>query len=174
MTFQLTFLEWNVRELADIVRLVASLGVNRVKGHHLWTHFDEIKPLSMRRSPDAIARWNKAVRDARAAAQECRLPSGKQVILENIYLLDEAAVEDLAPSSRCPFLGQEAWVNAEGRFNPCCAPDEQRRFLGEFGNLQKVSIRDIWTGEAYQRLLKTYRNRTLCRGCNMRKPAEAP
>lgn len=174
VTFQLTFLEWNVHELADIVRLAASLSVDRVKGHHLWAHFEEIKPLSMRRSPDAIARWNQAVLDARAAAQEYRLPSGRQVLLDNIYLLDEMAVEDLAPGSRCPFLGQEAWVSAQGRFDPCCAPDEQRRSLGEFGNLQEMSIRDIWTGEAYQRLLKTYRNRTLCRGCNMRKPAEAP
>ncbi|MBI4322501.1 MAG: glycosyltransferase [Chloroflexi bacterium] len=174
VTFQLTFLEYNVHELADIVRLAASLGVDRVKGHHLWAHFDEIKPLSMRRSPGAIARWNQAVLDARAAAQEYRLPNGRQVLLDNMYLLGETAVEDLAPGGRCPFLGQEAWVSAQGIFNPCCAPDEQRRSLGEFGNLQEMNIQDIWTGVAYQRLLKTYRTRTLCLGCTMRKPEEAP
>jgi len=31
---------------------------------------------------------------------------------------------------------------------------------------------EIWHGERYRRLLATYRNRTLCLGCNMRKPAE--
>ncbi len=31
---------------------------------------------------------------------------------------------------------------------------------------------EIWNGEAYQRLVATYRNRTLCLGCNMRKPVE--
>ena len=36
VTFQMTFLETNVGELADIVRLAAELGVDRVKGHHLW------------------------------------------------------------------------------------------------------------------------------------------
>ncbi|MCA9690985.1 MAG: glycosyltransferase, partial [Myxococcales bacterium] len=38
VTFQLTFLESNVAELADIVRLALDLGVDRVKGHHLWAH----------------------------------------------------------------------------------------------------------------------------------------
>ncbi len=42
VTFQITFLEANVAELADIVRLAIDLGVDRVRGHHLWAHFDEI------------------------------------------------------------------------------------------------------------------------------------
>ena len=43
VTFQLTFLEKNVAELADMVRLAVSLGVDRLKGHHLWAHFEEIQ-----------------------------------------------------------------------------------------------------------------------------------
>src|SRR5262249_36728997 len=84
ITFQLTVLETNTRELSDIVRLAASLGVDRVKGHHLWAHFDQIRPLSMRRDPEAVARWNAAVREARDAAEEHRLPWGDRVLLENI------------------------------------------------------------------------------------------
>jgi glycosyltransferase involved in cell wall biosynthesis/MoaA/NifB/PqqE/SkfB family radical SAM enzyme len=174
VTIQLTFLEWNVSELADMVRLAANLGVDRIKGHHVWTHFDEIKPLSMRRSPEAIARWNQAVLEAKVAAQEYQLPNGKPVLLENIYLLNDEAVDDLAPGGKCPFLGQEAWISAEGRFNPCCAPDEQRLSLGEFGNLNSLSIREIWQGKAYQQLVQTYRNRSLCISCNMRKPLAEP
>jgi len=172
VTFQLTFLETNVHELADVVRLAARLGVDRVKGHHLWAHFEAIEGLSMRRSPEAIARWNAAVRDARRAAEECRLPSGARVLLDNIFELDPEAVEDLAPGGPCPFLGQEAWISAEGRFNPCCAPDAQRRTLGEFGDLNEVSVREVWTGRAYRGLAAAYRNRSLCLGCNMRKPVE--
>ena len=37
VTFQLTFMEANAAELAGIVRLAARIGVDRVKGHHLWT-----------------------------------------------------------------------------------------------------------------------------------------
>ncbi|HTN89852.1 MAG TPA: glycosyltransferase [Sorangium sp.] len=172
VTFQLTFLEANVAELADIVRLAVRLGVDRVKGHHLWAHFEEIKPLSMRRDAGSIRRWNEAVLAAREAASEQALPNGKQVLLENIFLLDESAAEDLAPGGRCPFLGEEVWVSAEGRFDPCCAPDAQRRTLGDFGNLHEVDLMEIWNGEAYQRMVATYRNRALCLGCNMRRPAE--
>lgn len=170
-TFQLTFLESNVHELADIVRLAIELGVDRVKGHHLWAHFDEIASQSMRRSPDAIGRWNLAVLAAREAAAERRLPNGEYVLLENIFPLDEFATEDLAPGGACPFLGQEAWVSAVGRFDPCCAPDAQRRTLGSFGDLRTQGFMEVWDGRRYRELISTYFNRHLCRGCNMRKPA---
>ncbi|MDE0703642.1 MAG: glycosyltransferase, partial [Rhodospirillaceae bacterium] len=175
VTFQLTFMESNVAELAGIVRLAARLGVDRVKGHHLWAHFEVIEAQSMRRNPDAIRRWNAAVIAAREAAAECMLPNSQPVLLENIDLLDEdRAAHELAPGGPCPFLGREAWVSAEGRFDPCCAPDAQRRTLGAFGNLHDRRLMDIWRGDAYRTLAATYRNRTLCLGCNMRRPAEGP
>jgi MoaA/NifB/PqqE/SkfB family radical SAM enzyme len=172
VTFQLTFLESNIGELADIIRLAIDLGVDRVKGHHLWAHFKEIKDLSMRRSSESIGRWNQAVLAAREAAAERTLPNGKYVLLENIFLLDETAAEDLAPGGQCPFLGQEAWVSAQGRFDPCCAPDIQRRSLGEFGDLNKSGFMEIWNGDSYGELVTSYRNRKLCLGCNMRKPVK--
>lgn len=173
VTFQLTFLESNVSELADIVKLAIDLGVDRVKGHHLWAHFTEIESLSMRRNPDAISRWNKAVHEATLVAENHPLKNGSRILLENIFPLDEAAIGDLAPDGTCPFLGQEAWVSAQGRFDPCCAPDAQRRSLGEFGNLHDMSLNEIWNGSEYQNLIKTYRNRSLCLGCNMRRPGPA-
>ena len=170
VTFQLTFLESNVGELADIVRLAVDLGVDRVKGHHVWAHFAEIEGESMRRSPESIRRWNAAVADAQRAAGERNLPNGLPVLLEHVFPLDESAQEDLAPGGPCPFLGQEAWVSAVGRFDPCCAPDSQRRSLGEFGNLHDQGFMETWDGTAYRSLLATYSNRSLCLGCNMRKP----
>jgi glycosyltransferase involved in cell wall biosynthesis/MoaA/NifB/PqqE/SkfB family radical SAM enzyme len=170
VTFQLTFLESNVHELADMVRLAIELGVDRVKGHHLWAHFDAIRNESMRRDAASIQRWNAAVLAAREVADAHLLPNGKHVLLENIFMLDATATEDLAPGGPCPFLGQEAWVSAQGRFDPCCAPDAQRRTLGEFGNLNEKSFTDIWNGNEYRALTSTYRNRHLCLGCNMRKP----
>ena len=171
VTFQLTFLEGNIPELADIVRLAVRLGVDRVKGHHLWVHFDEVRSQSMRRDADAIRRWNSAVLSAREAAAERPLPNGNYILLENIFLLDDSAQEDIAPNGPCPFLGQEAWVSAQGRFDPCCAPDAQRRTLGDFGNLRDQGLMDIWDGDSYRNLIASYRNRALCLGCNMRRPA---
>ena len=172
VTFQLTFLEANVAELADIVRLAVELGVDRVKGHHVWAHFDEIADQSMRRSSDSIRRWNRAVLAAETFVAERTLPNGEPILLENIFLLDEDEPGDLAPGGPCPFLGQEAWISAQGRFDPCCAPDAQRRTLGEFGSLHDRGLTDIWRGKDYLQLVSTYRNRALCLGCNMRRPVE--
>ena len=172
VTFQLTFLTSNVAELGDIVKLAAELGVDRVKGHHLWAHFDEIKPLSMRKDAASIARWNEAVQAAFNAAEIYRLPDGEKVLLENIFPLAPGADMEIAPGAICPFLGQEAWVSAEGRFNPCCAPDALRRGLGEFGNLTEQSLYAIWQSNAYQTLQNTYLNHALCQGCNMRRPEQ--
>ncbi len=171
VTFQLTFVEANVGELADIVRLAAQLGVDRVKGHHLWAHFAEIEGMSMRRSSEAMSRWNEAVGAARVAAEEC-LRAGRPVLLEGIFAVEADSPTDLGRGGPCPFLGQEAWISAEGRFDPCCAPDAQRRTLGSFGTLHDRSLMEIWTSREYDELRRTYRTRTLCTGCNMRRPVE--
>ncbi len=173
VTLQVTFLEQNVEELPDLVRLAAHHGVDRVKGHHVWTHFPPLEGMSMRRSPDSITRWNRVVEAARRVVEEITGPGSKRVLLENVFPFKPEGGGDIAPGSPCPFLGQEAWISAEGRFDPCCAPDAQRRTLGEFGDLHKQSFMAIWQGDAYQFLLRTYRTRALCVGCNMRRPLEA-
>lgn len=82
------------------------------------------------------------------------------------------------PSGVCPFLGREAWISASGRFDPCCAPDAERRKLGDFGSLtarnDSPSLQSLWDGAGYQSLIKNYWQRPLCRGCNLRLPAQTP
>lgn len=169
VTFQLTFMEINHAELPDVVELAAELGVDRVKGHHLWVHTKQMREQSLRRSPDAIARWNRTAADAYRASERRRLPDGSRVQLDNIFPLDVAG-SDIAPGGECPFLGEEAWVASDGRFNPCCAPDALRRTLGDFGNLNDRSLPEIWASEAYRELRANYMTRRLCQGCNMRRP----
>ena len=172
-TFQLTFMETNYEDLPGVVKLAAELGVDRVKGHHLWAHFREIQGQSMRRSPDAIARWNAVVGEAHEAAARYRLPDGTRVLLDNIFPLNPGGAGDIAPGAACPFLGQEAWVASDGRFNPCCAPDALRRTLGDFGNVRESSLYAIWDSAAYAGLRANYMRQTLCQGCNMRRPSGA-
>ena len=169
VTFQLTFMQVNAREIPDIIKLAAGLGVDRVKGHHLWVHVSRMQRQSMRSGPEAVEGWNEIVRAARDAVEGYRLPDGRRVLLENIFELDERE-DEITPDGICPFLGQEAWVASDGRFNPCCAPDALRRTLGEFGNLHDDSLLDIWNGPVYQGLRESYKSRPLCRGCNMRRP----
>lgn len=169
VTLQLTFLEDNLLELYDLVKMAIELGVNRVKGHHLWAHFDEIQHLSMRRNQGAITRWNEQVERIFKLRDQYLLPNGKKIKLENFTILNNDAVEDIAPGGVCPFLGQEAWVDPDGKFSPCCAPDEQRKTLGDFGNVSDQSLNDIWQSEQYQNLRKNYLNYDICKKCNMKK-----
>ena len=169
-TFQLTYMEVNFLELPGVVKLAAEMGIDRVKGHHLWVHFAQMGQQSMRRDPEAIKHWNSTVEAAYQTAEEHRLPSGSRVLLENIFKLDSANEGEIAAGAECPFLGQEAWVAADGRFNPCCAPDALRRTLGDFGNVNRVRLYDIWESVPYQRLRANYMLNPLCQGCNMRRP----
>lgn len=169
VTFQLTFLEQNINELTDIINLAIDLGVDRVKGHHLWVHFKEIENDSMRRNVGSIARWNEAVRNAQTTIDKKRLSNGKKIILENIVPLKDEVMQKPDLLGECPFLGKEAWVDTTGRFNPCCAPDKERRELGEFGNLNSSSLIEIWESENYRNLKLNYSSQPVCQKCNMRK-----
>lgn len=170
VTLQLTFLESNLLELYDLVKMAIDLGVDRIKGHHLWAHFDEIKDLSMRKNIDSIKRWNAQVERIYKLRNDKLLPSGQKIKLENFTILEESGTEDIAPGGACPFLGKEAWVDPEGKFSPCCAPDDLRKNLGDFGNVNDLTIKDIWQGSKYTNLQKNYLSYDLCKTCNMRKP----
>lgn len=170
VTMQLTFLETNVVEIPDMVKMAIELGFDRVKGHHLWTHFEEIKTLSMRKDRNSIAIWNETVKLCHEIADRHNSGSKHKISLENFFELDLTQIENIAPEGECPFLGQEMWVDPSGRFNVCCAPDQERKKLGEFGNLNDRSVEDIWHSAEYKHLCENYMTNSLCISCNMRKP----
>jgi MoaA/NifB/PqqE/SkfB family radical SAM enzyme len=169
VTLQMTFMEMNLEQVPRVVELAIKEGVDRVKGHHLWAHFKEIKDEDMRRSKDSIERWNEIARECIEIADNNPLPNGKRIILANIYELDPVHGGELHPEATCPFLGQEAWVNSEGRFDPCCSPDELRQTLGYFGNVGDEGLLNIWQSGEYQNLLENYLDFDVCKQCNMRQ-----
>jgi len=173
VTLQSTFLESNFQELPEMIRLATDLGVDRVKGHHLWVHFPQIAALSMRRDKRAIGRWNSVVEEVERATERYVKADGRKVVVEGTFRLDPDS-DEIVPDGQCPFLGQEAWVASDGRFNPCCAPDTARRTLGEFGNLYQSRLIEIWRGSEYLNLVRSYRDRPLCRSCNMRRRSVRP
>ena len=166
---QLTFLEDNLLEIPDIVKMAARLNIDRVKGHHLWVHFPQIKHQNLRRSADSVARWNAVVYSCRQIVSENTRPNGFPVKLEHFTPLEHRDLKSVAEESSCPFLGNEAWINHAGRFDPCCAPDDLRKGLGYFGEVQQRGFLNIWNGDQYRDLVRTYRNHELCRSCLMRK-----
>ena len=171
VTFQLTFMQNNMHELADIVKLAASLGVDRVKGHQLWAHFDEIKNLSMKASKDSILQWNSYVKESLIAQEQFRKPNGEKVLLENIIPLTENKNTEVPEHYECPFLSKELWISATGKVSPCCAPDNLRKSLGDLGNIENTSIQEVLNSPVYTELVKNYKSIPLCKSCNMRKPA---
>jgi MoaA/NifB/PqqE/SkfB family radical SAM enzyme len=170
LTLQLTFMEMNLNEIPDLIRMAIKLGFDRVKGHHLWAHFKEITHLSLRRHRDAIQRWNRCVSLCTDIAKVEKRPNGQSIKLEHFFPLSVEKPDDIAPGSECPFIGKEAWVDHAGRFNVCCAPDAKRRTLGDFGNLNTLTLADIWNGGPYIAFMESYMKHPLCKSCNMRTP----
>jgi MoaA/NifB/PqqE/SkfB family radical SAM enzyme len=172
VSFQVTAQEGNVRELPAIVRLAAALGVDRVKLNHLQVRSPALAPWSLRRDGAAVARWNAAVRAARAAAEEARAPGGGRVALQNAVELPEDATGP-APRGPCPFLDREAWVLWDGRFAPCPHPEAWRGALGDLGTVPDRSLGEIWSSPAYRGLVRDHEERTPCRACAFRRPGGA-
>jgi MoaA/NifB/PqqE/SkfB family radical SAM enzyme len=184
VTLQLTFMDQNLGEILDVVKFAKLSGCDRVKGHHLWAHFPEIKDQNLRRSNSSILEWNKVATECRNYTLAHPLPNGKLMRLDNFDILpinssdsningsSSSSSSSVHPEAVCPFLGKEAWINHEGRFDPCCAPDEQRKSLGYFGNINTPgqNLMKIWSSDAYKELCRDYLMKPLCRECTMRRP----
>lgn len=149
MTLQLTFMRRNLAEIPDIVRLAIELGFDRVKGHQLWAHFPELELQSLRNDILFAEQWNRTVEECQRIVAEHRAQTSKPLRLDNFFELDLGNLADIAPGGECPFLNQEIWVDPAGRFNVCCAPDQHRKSLGEFGNLKDQSLAEIIDGPDY-------------------------
>ncbi len=159
-----------MHELAAIVKLAALLGVDRVKGHHLWAHFDQIKPLSMKATKESVAKWNGYVKAAYRVQEKYRKPNGEKVILENIIPLHQNENIEAPEDYECPFLEKEFWISTTGKISPCCAPDNLRKELGDFGSIKNTTLKDVLQSSAYMELVRNYKSKPLCKTCNMRKP----
>merc|ERR1712079_675706 len=87
VTLQLTFMEDNLAEIPDIVRLAIAHGCDRVKGHQLWAHFKEIRDQDLRRSQESIAAWNSVAAECRKIASDSAPHpfTGKQIRLDNFF-----------------------------------------------------------------------------------------
>jgi MoaA/NifB/PqqE/SkfB family radical SAM enzyme len=172
ISFQVTAQEGNVGEIPEIVSLAARLGVDRVKLNHLQVRAPALAPLSLRRDAGAIARWNEAVRGARAAATGTPGPGGRAVLLQNAVELSPEVARP-APAGPCPFLGREAWVLWDGRIAPCPHPEAWRGALADLGSARDHSIPEAWATPAFRDLVAGYEAHPVCRACPFRRPGGA-
>jgi len=147
------------------------MGVDRVKGHHLWVTWQELEKESLRRSNDSRLRWNRIVREVHSIAGVKKLPDGSPIKLDNFITLPDSVNGSMVPKEwTCPFAAQEAWIAWDGTFNVCCCPDQTRKNLGYFGNVKENDFMELWTSEGYQEFIERWGNYEACEVCNMRRP----
>lgn len=171
VTFQVTYIEKNFDELGDLLKLAIKLNIDRFKGHHLWLTWPELEDGSLRRNADSVLKWNNLVKKLQKIAQKYRLRNGKKIILDNLYEISGRNLEGPSPEKWiCPFLGREAWIAWDGIFNVCCAPDDLRKSLGYFGNVNDSDFMELWNHINYNKLIENWGNYSLCENCNMKRP----
>ncbi len=171
MTMQLTFMRSNLDDIPDLLELAIQLGFDRIKGHQLWAHFPELAQENLRNDIVFAERWNKVAKHCQGRVLEHNQTAERPFRLDNFFTLQLDNLDDIAPDGDCPFLGQEIWVDASGRFNVCCAPDQQRKLLGNFGSLAEESLQTLASSAEYEALMSSYHSHSLCKQCTMRRPS---
>lgn len=174
VTIQVTFMEQNLGALAELLRWAVRAGVDRFKGHHLWVTWEVMESESLRRSPEAAARWNAVAAELVQIADIERGPGGRKTRLENVVPLDLTAPAGPPADTECPFLGREAWLEADGSFQVCCCPAEKRRAFGDFGNIAERPLARIWASRSYREFTRSWGEHPNCSTCNMRRPRSGP
>lgn len=170
VTIQVTFMRSNVEHVPEILRWAILHGVDRLKGHHLWVTWPELEEESLKRSDTLTRQWNTIVTDLRKIAETQLLPSGKHICLVNVTPLH--LDQPTESTGACPFIGKEAWIDADGSFHVCCCPSEVRKSFGAFGSLASDSLRRLWSSFRYRSFVSTWGDHENCKICNMRKQEE--
>ncbi|MGC8581677.1 MAG: radical SAM protein [Thermoplasmata archaeon] len=168
VTLQVTFMERNLKELPDILRFAIDKGIDRLKGHHLWITWPQIKGESLKKNTETISKWNDMV----DTLYDIVKSTGSKLKLANIHKLPIENNENVPEEFICPFLGKEAWIAWDGTFNVCCAPDVMRRTFGYFGNVKDKDLIELWNSDAYNNLIDNWGTNYVCRICNMRRPKD--
>lgn len=155
-SFNFVALQKNIDELAEVVRIAHSFGIDRVSVADYAFNFNEFDEESLRYDPDHA---NRCLKEAANVAAEL----GVRLDLPPPYepaphahradsLLGKvAAAGRLLPEAnrfprQCSSPWTEPYIHTDGLVSPCCA---SRQYLGD---LRKQRFTDIWNGWRYRLL----------------------
>lgn len=162
ITLQVTFLDSNLNYLEELILFAIEQGIDRVKGHQLWITFDEVANESLQSTPKKIEKWNTFIDKIEVYRNKIKL--------ENFVKIESRSTQKSYNNNfSCPFLGQELWIDYTGTFNVCCAPSQERKVLGQWGNIKERSISEIFNSQEYKTLLDGYKEEPLCQRCPLKK-----
>ena len=157
ITLQMTFMKSNINSIKPLIEYAIKHKINRIKGHQLWITHKELESEAIYKDKSFIKLWNELI----ISLESYR----NKINLENFNLLES----NETAKGKCPFLGKELWVNYKGDIAVCCAPDRERKKLGNFGNINKVSLSQVLYSKQYIYLLENYTKNEVCKKCLMRK-----
>lgn len=157
ITIQMTFMRTNVDSIIPMIETAIDWGVNRVKGHQLWITHKELENEALYNDSYYIEKWNKLVNQLQIYQNKIKLEN-----FSPITLFEQAKGD-------CPFLANELWINYKGDISVCCAPDSERKKLGDFGNINTHSLYDVLISKLYQDLCINYKQNNICKKCLMRR-----
>jgi glycosyltransferase involved in cell wall biosynthesis len=161
LTSQVTFLKKNLDDIEKIIENYSSMGVDRVKGHHLWITWEQLHGEAIMESKELIEEWNAKVDRYFSKAKDMKLQN-----FDKISIVSDLKTND--NNKLCPFLGKEAWIAPDGTFNVCCAPDKERKTLGYYGNVLETQFSTLWHSKKYKELVNNWGAFSVCKKCNMR------
>ena len=170
VTMQLTFMRKNMKEILRMVEMAIDMGFDRIKGHQLWAHFSEIESEKIGSYIEDVELWNQIVEQCQQLVNKHNAASKRKFKFDNFLKLRLNDSNNIVVEGKCPFLGREIWIDPTGQFNVCCAPDQQRKTLGNLGNINQSTLIELVNSEPYIELKQNYHNHPLCKKCNMRRP----
>jgi MoaA/NifB/PqqE/SkfB family radical SAM enzyme len=175
----LTGLRQTVEELPDFVRLAAETGIKEVHLQRLVFFNDNAiglarpdQALYERLSADEATHIDRATALAKSFGVEFSASGGASEPGISLKRQDERK-DNSSPWSLCRRPWTVMYFTANGRALPCCiAPFSQRGYENyTLGDATQQSLREIWTGPAYQnfrRVLKSDQPAAACASCGLR------
>jgi MoaA/NifB/PqqE/SkfB family radical SAM enzyme len=175
----LTGLRQTVEELPDFVRLAAETGIKEVHLQRLVFFNDNAiglarpdQALYERLSAEEATHIDRATALAKSLGVEFSASGGASEPGISLKRQDERK-DNGSPWSLCRRPWTVMYFTANGRALPCCiAPFSQRGYENyTLGDATQQSLREIWTGPAYQnfrRALKSDQPAAACASCGLR------
>lgn len=157
----------NVAELADLVRLAAELGVERVAVQNLSHDFSDCTQYpELAHFTATEALWNGVDSASPTAFDEARAVAAQLGVRLDLPKVEERRGPAELPGCRWPWTG--AYVTSSGVVQPCCMVMGDERV--SMGSVAHERFAEVWKGQAYQEFraaLVGDEPPAVCRGCSL-------
>lgn len=139
--FHAALIKQNLEQLPDLVRLAKKTGIESVGVAYGYTHAIMDPEWSVYWVKD---KCNSVIAESQRVAQELG------IFFNNPASFNSKTEIIATPTRYCNYLYEWSYIDPSGRVFPCCIGNY------ETGDLNKSSFSDIWNGEKYNELRRTY------------------